>query len=113
VSDVYYNPEQYGLMTVGEISFDDDSYQFDMGVVWWHPERHVFFYAEDSGCSCPPPFEDFYAIESLGQPLDLAALTAKLRTLTAKEYGSTDTPVAVQASSVIDRARDLVAAVTA
>jgi hypothetical protein len=110
MSGIYYDPEQYGLTTVGEISFDDGSWQFDMGVVWWHPERHVFFYAEDSGCSCPSPFEDYHSVESLGQPLNLSALIAKLRTLTARTYGSTDTPVAIQASSVIDRAHDLVAA---
>ena len=105
--NVYYDPEQLGLQTVGEISFDDDSYQFDMGVVWWHPEQRRFYYAEDSGCSCPSPFEDFTTIESLGEPLDLGGLTAKLRALRPKEYGYPDEPLPVRVSRVLQRATEI------
>lgn len=105
--DVYSSPERVGLEVVGEVSFDDDSYQFDLGVVWWHPERRVFFYAEDSGCSCPSPFEDYGDVEALGELLPLPALTAKLRGLQAREWSATDEPVPVQVSRILDRAREL------
>ena len=109
MSDVYYNPEDHGLEIVGEISFDDDSYQFEMGVVWWHPERRAFFYATDSGCSCPSPFEDYLSVDDLGEPLDLSKLTARLRALKLPDYvGSPPAPLPVQVQPIIDRARELV-----
>lgn len=56
----YYNPEKMGLSTVAE--FDAaDSWDFDKFVVW--TDGKVLFWAADSGCSCPIPFED---INSLG-----------------------------------------------
>lgn len=33
------------------------SYEFDMLVVWRNRETGTVVYAEDSGCSCPSPFE--------------------------------------------------------
>lgn len=108
--NVYSNPEKLGLRLVGEVSFDDDSYQFDLGAVWWHPERRVFFYATDNGCSCPSPFEDFQDVESLGEPLTLDALTTTLRSLslpTPDRFRILDTPLPVQVAPIIDRAREL------
>lgn len=53
----YYSPEDHGLKTIGEIEWSDGSYQFDVTVVWQR-EDGTFVYGEDSGCSCPSPFED-------------------------------------------------------
>jgi hypothetical protein len=53
----YYNPEKYGLEVVGDIEWSDAFYQFDMTVVWFHPESKKYYIAHDSGCSCPSPFE--------------------------------------------------------
>ncbi len=61
--DIYYSPENYDLTIVGELSADLD-YEFDMLVVWQHKDGRVF-YASDSGCSCPSPFEDYNSLESL------------------------------------------------
>ena len=52
----YYNPEKRGLTIVAEGDDPDASYSFDMFVVWTDGES--LFYAQDSGCSCPSPFED-------------------------------------------------------
>lgn len=54
--NVYYDPEKFGLTTVASIDFSDGCYQFDYLVVWKDAEGRLF-YAEDSGCSCPMPFE--------------------------------------------------------
>lgn len=55
--NIYSSPEKFGLTTVGEIDFSDGCYQFDLTVVWRDATGQLF-YCEDSGCSCPSPFED-------------------------------------------------------
>lgn len=55
--NIYYNPEQFGLEVVGEVEWSDENYQFDTTVVWRDKETGVIYYASDSGCSCPTPFE--------------------------------------------------------
>lgn len=107
--NAYSEPAKLGLQLVGEVSFNDDSYQFDMAAVWWDPERRVFFYVEDSGCSCPSPFEEYRDVESLGEPLTLAALTGKLRGLStpADGFRIIDEPVPVQVAPIVERAGEL------
>ncbi len=55
-NDPYYSPEKFGLTTIGEIDFSDGCYQFDLTVVWRNASGQLF-YGDDSGCSCPSPFE--------------------------------------------------------
>lgn len=52
----YYYPENLGLKLK---SFDDPDalYQYNTICFWITPKGHVY-YAEDSGCSCPTPFEE-------------------------------------------------------
>lgn len=54
---LYYDPQDSNLTMIGEIEWSDGSYQFDLTVVWKREDGR-FVYAEDSGCSCPSPFED-------------------------------------------------------
>lgn len=63
--DVYYQPEHFGLRPIGEISWDNESYQFDMTVVWFHEATQTFFIGSDSGCSCPSPFENTTSLAEL------------------------------------------------
>jgi len=49
---IAYNPEQYGLETVGEVEWTDESYSFDVTVVFRSLEGDLYW-ADDSGCSCP------------------------------------------------------------
>ena len=66
--DVYYNAESFGLTRVDEIDLSDGFYQFDIVCVWKDAgAKH--YWAEDSGCSCPLPFEDYTTIEKT-TPLD-------------------------------------------
>lgn len=56
--NIYYDPEKFGLTTIGEIDWSDGNYVFDLTTVWKRESDGRFVYAEDSGCSCPAPFED-------------------------------------------------------
>jgi hypothetical protein len=65
MSNIYYSPEDFKLKTVDVIDFGE-SYEFDMIVVWRTVEGPVkFYWAQDSGCSCPTPFENHYSVETL------------------------------------------------
>lgn len=43
---------------VAEVDWDHEAYQFNMTRVYAHKTTGELFYATDSGCSCPSPFED-------------------------------------------------------
>jgi hypothetical protein len=76
--DVYYNPEKFGLKTVGEIEWNGNAYEFYITVIWKN-DAGEYFMATDSGCSCPSPFEDFTSVESLEGPFDKEAVKYHLR----------------------------------
>lgn len=57
-SNIYSHPEKYALRTIGEVEWSDACYSFDLTVVWQDVNSGAFYYADDSGCSCPSPFED-------------------------------------------------------
>lgn len=53
----YYYPEKWGMEEVDHIDYSSGSYEFDYRVVW-KDEKGALWSAQDSGCSCPTPFED-------------------------------------------------------
>ena len=55
--NIYYDPEKFGLRTIGEAEFSSGGYEFDTTVVWQDVETGALYYASDSGCSCPCPFD--------------------------------------------------------
>lgn len=57
-SDFGYQPENYGYREVGQVDWSDGCYQFDYTTVWQHKDSGEFFMADDSGCSCPSPYEE-------------------------------------------------------
>jgi len=65
--DLYYQPEKFGITPVGEVDWDDESCSFNITVVWQSKEDpQVFYWAQDSGCSCPAPFEGFTSLAGDG-----------------------------------------------
>jgi hypothetical protein len=66
---IYSSPEKYGLELVGEVDYSDGNYHFDLTIVLRDVATGALFYADDSGCSCPMPFEN------VGRP-DLVPATA-------------------------------------
>ncbi len=62
--NVYYHPEKHNLKQIAHVDFGEQ-WQFDMHTVWQHDQTKKLYYAHDSGCSCPTPFEDFTDISEL------------------------------------------------
>lgn len=60
----YDKPEAFELRIVGVVDASSGSYEFDYTVVWEHKDGRLFW-ATDSGCSCPSPFEDIAGIPDL------------------------------------------------
>ena len=55
--NVYSQPEKFGLTILHVLDDPEACYSFQLFVVWTDADGKLF-YAEDSGCSCPEPFED-------------------------------------------------------
>lgn len=69
----YYNPKVFNLEILGEMEWDNESYQFNMTVVWKDAEGRLWT-ASDSGCSCPSPFEDTTELDRLWNLEQLEAI---------------------------------------
>ena len=54
----YYSPESAGLVLLGTVEKEPE-YDFDIVCLWQHEESGKVYFAADSGCSCPTPFEDY------------------------------------------------------
>jgi hypothetical protein len=61
MDEVYYSPEKYNLVIVGTLDEENLSYEFNMLCVWHHTPTGRVYYGQDSGCSCPSPFEGYYS----------------------------------------------------
>lgn len=61
--DPYYQPEKFGLEIVATHD-QPRCYDFDLFVVWKDINDDLYW-AYDSGCSCPSPFENYTAVSDL------------------------------------------------
>lgn len=60
--NLYYDPEHFGLTVIGELNDPEASWSFDTFVVWKHEETGTIYWARDSGCSCPSPFDIYTSL---------------------------------------------------
>lgn len=59
MSDIYSNPDRFGLEFVGQVDWSSGMSEFDLTVVWKSATTDDLWYmGRDSGCSCPSPFEN-------------------------------------------------------
>ena len=67
MKDVYGSPENYNLKILAELDEENLSYEFNMLIVWIEnkEENPKLYWAQDSGCSCPLPFESYQSINDL------------------------------------------------
>lgn len=83
--DVYSQPEHFGLSIVGDIQWDEPCYSYNLTVVWKDDSGNLY-YDDDSGCSCPSPFERRLTLESIGPSVTWHAIADHLITR-AQEAG--------------------------
>jgi hypothetical protein len=58
-NNVYYSPEKSGLSNLVTLDEPGMSYEYHYLIVMQDNKTNRIFYAEDSGCSCPTPFENY------------------------------------------------------
>jgi hypothetical protein len=75
---MYYDPEKYGLEIVAKLEDPHASYSFDIFCVWIRKADGELFYGQDSGCSCPSPFEKITGVEMLSRLGDLKSFEREL-----------------------------------
>lgn len=92
--DVYYHPEKHGLTTVGVLDFSSGSYEFDYTAVWVDEDKNLYW-ADDSGCSCPSPFENYDGKNDLITG-SVPSLARHLRERQANQYTNYVSPAEVQ-----------------
>lgn len=74
--NVYYHPEKNGFQMIGSLEDPNASYSFDTVVVLLDNETGTVWAAQDSGCSCPTPFEDVNSFADLTPINKLGDLTS-------------------------------------
>ena|SRR3990167_3902905 len=77
MGNVYFSPEEFGLVVVVEAEGNAEGYGFDLTVVWKEVKSGKLYWAHDSGCSCPSPFEDYVSVDMLN-PLSCYSHRASL-----------------------------------
>lgn len=102
MSDLYSSPEQFGLATIGEIQWGVASWDFDLTVVWKRELDGAFVYGEDSGCSCPSPFEDT-SLGDLKRATPLAEFQAHLNERNAQQIPWGDGDQAADIAELLER----------
>jgi hypothetical protein len=99
----YYNPEAMGLEPIAELD-EDEAYQFHIVAAWLGTITETFkgirsttykiFWAADSGCSCPSPFEDYKTIQDLsyydGSNMGWQHLLAAVNEVSTDDASKTD-----------------------
>ena len=63
-NNVYYSPDKSGLSNIVTLDEPGRSYDYRTLIVVQDNKTGRVFYAEDSGCSCPTPFEDYIFISA-------------------------------------------------
>lgn len=82
--NIYYDPEKFGLEVFGEVDFGG-SFEYDKLVVWRDRKTGELYTGEDSGCSCPSPFES-QGLDNLTPLLSLKRLESKLDGMSEKAH---------------------------
>lgn len=80
MSNIYYDPEDFGLEVVGSFEWSEPCYSFDTLAVW-KERRGRYWIGEDSGCSCPSPFENIHDVNQLDGPYTKDGLRKRIDSL--------------------------------
>lgn len=103
MSDIYYSPENHGIEIVGELEQEPD-YDFHKFVVWRDlKNKNIVYYATDSGCSCPMPFENFGGPETLTRVESRGALRSAAKAWIAELYERHGNPTIEEAEALVSK----------
>lgn len=58
--NIYYTPEDCGLIIIDTLDESGLSYEYNTLIVLGHLDSGRLYFATDSGCSCPTPFENYH-----------------------------------------------------
>lgn len=105
-TDPYSSPERHDLTLVGTVHRYCEAYEFDMVAVWVHDDGRIFW-GQDSGCSCPSPFEGC-ELKDLDQVESWAELDAALKDCApSAEWRSANDAYAVECAEIVLRVREM------
>ena len=79
--DLYNQPEHFGLQFIGSLQWGEPDWDFNITAVL-HDGEDKFYVINDSGCSCPMPFEDFTSLDKVEPKTKwevIAELTERLK----------------------------------
>ena len=102
--NIYYEPEHFGLTMIGAFEWAEPCWQFDTLAVW-KSRRGQYWIGQDSGCSCPMPFENITSVDQLDGPYNKGELRKRLNSLVNEKVGEGDAyhyPKATLMKSVAD-----------
>lgn len=75
----HHDAGKCGLKLLAVIDEPDMSYSFNTGLLFKHARLPVFWYVEDSGCSCPTPFSDVHSTDDMTRVRSLDELARVLK----------------------------------
>lgn len=101
--DVSSDAKYFGLTPVVEFELREPDYSFDTFKVWYHSESEKYYWARDSGCSCPSPFEDYGCRETGDEVSDSLGISMVLDKLGSGDFFETVNAMSSAADSSYDR----------
>jgi hypothetical protein len=99
--NIQYNPEKCGLELIADLE-TAGGYEFCTTLVLLDKATGEILIAQDSGCSCPTPFEDFTSTGDLIPYQD----EAQLRRLIEEYHTGSQAPDAGEVSTVLRKVRE-------
>lgn len=75
---LYYSPEDYGAELIGAIDVAG-AWEYAIFLVLKDKSTGKLYYGQESGCSCPIPFEGYNSVTELREITDYAAFAREIR----------------------------------
>jgi len=84
-------PKSCGLEIIDQLDEDDLSYEYNTIIAWRDTETGRVYVAQDSGCSCPTPFETFEKLSDLTLIAHASDAQDFVRTVNTENYDGSPT----------------------
>jgi len=91
-----YEPAACGLDIIDQLDEDGLCYEFNTIMAWRDTETGKVYVAQDSGCSCPTPFEGFKKLSELTLIVNTLDAQAFVRAANPERYNSPEPTFAMR-----------------